>query len=210
MELHGKRIITTISLFSTLAMLPMSCGLFCNDSCGCGPVTKPREFVIESFATKTVDELGNNIPETQSRNYNQIFKSVEISDRKFTSKAKVEGSMPLSLGLAFACSPAPDTSTNELQLIEIINEVGFTVGDGTEYEVGENLNSLFGISEVFRTNLVPIEEYPQFGAKLTLDDFFKIGLFQNPGKELQLEFTIRIVFDDAQQFLLTNQTLNVR
>lgn len=210
MKLNGKRIFTTISLFSILSLLPMSCGLFCNDSCGCGPVTKPREFVIESFATKTVDELGNNIPETQSRNFDKIFKSVEISERKFTSEAKVEDSMHLSLGLAFACSPAPDTSINELQLIEIINEVEFTLADGTEYAIGEKLNSLFGISEVFRTNLIPIEEYPQIGAKLTLDDFFKIGLFQHLGKELQLEFTIRIVFDDAQEFLLTDQTLNVR
>lgn len=200
----------TIGFFSFLALMPMSCGIFCNDSCGCGPVTKPREFVIESFATKTVDVSGNEIPETQSRNYNQIFKSVEISDRKFTSEAKVKGSNPLSLGLAFACSPAPDTSINELQLIEIINEVEFTLADGTEYEVGENLNSLFGISEVFRTNLVRIEEFTRLGAKLTFDDSFKIGLLQNPGKELQLEFTIRLVFDDAQEFLLTDQLLHVR
>lgn len=210
MENVIKKGLLTTGLFTFLALLPMSCGLFCNDSCGCGPVTRPREFVIESFATNTVDDLGNVIPENQSRNYNQIFKSVEIRDIRFTSEAQVEESNPTSMGLAFACSPAPDASINELQLIEIINEVEFTLVDGTEYAIGENLSSLFGISEVYRTNLIPIEEFPQFGAKLYLDDFFKIGLFQNPEKEINLKFTIRLRFNDGQEFLLTDQTLNIQ
>lgn len=200
----------TFGLFSFLALLPMSCGLFCNDSCGCGPIAKPRKFVIESFVTKTVDSSGIEIPETQSRNFDQIFISVEIEDVKYTSEAKIEGSSPRSQGLAFACSPAPNTSINELQLIEIINEREFTLADGTEYENGENLTTLFGISPVFSTNKVPIEEFTRLGSKLAFDDFFKVGLFQNPEMELNLEFTIRLVFDDAQEFLLTDQKLNVR
>lgn len=211
MKGSSKRIFTTFTLFSILALLPMSCGLFCvNDSCGCGPVPKPREFVIESFVTKTVDGSGNEIPETQSRNYNQIFKSIEIRDIKYISEIKVEESSPWSLGLAFACSPAPDTSKNELQLIQIINEMEFTLADGREFEVGENLNSLFGIGQVFLTNLVPIQEFTRLGSNLTFDDSYKIGLLQNPEKELHLKFTIRIVFDDAQEFLITDQILNIR
>ncbi|SEF87701.1 hypothetical protein [Algoriphagus boritolerans] len=211
MKGKSKRIFTTFTLFSILALLPMSCGLFCgSDSCGCGPVPKPREFVIESFATKTVDGYGNEIPETQSRNYNQIFKSIEIKDIKYLSAIKVEEPTPWSLGFALACSPAPDTSKNKLQLIQIINESEFTLADGREFGVGENLNSLFGIGHVFQTNLVPIQEFTRLGSNLNFDDFYKIGLLQNPEKELQLKFTIQLVFDDAQEFLLSDQILTIR
>jgi hypothetical protein len=48
------------------------------------------------------------------------------------------------------------------------------------------------------------------GRKLTVEDFFKIGLLQNPRKELKLRFSIRLVFDDAQEFLLTGQILGIQ
>lgn len=211
MNSHSKRILTTFSLFSFMALLPMSCGLFCgNDSCGCGPVSKPREFVIESFATRTVDGSGNEILKTQSRNFDQISISLEIKDIKFTSHAKVGWEGLINPGFAFACSPAPDTSKNELNLIEIINEGEFTLADGTKYPIGEKITSLVGINRVFNNGVVPIAEFTGLGRKLTFEDSFKIGLLQNPGKELQLKFTIRLVFDDAQEFLLTDQILNVQ
>ncbi len=46
--------------------------------------------------------------------------------------------------------------------------------------------------------------------ELILEDYFKIGLLENPEKELNLIFTIRLLFDDRQEFLLTDQLLNVR
>jgi len=210
MKISIKRGITTFGLFFFLAMLPMSCGLLCRDSCGCKPLPQPREFMIQSFATKTIDGAGRGIPETQSGNYDQIFKSIQIKDIEFTAKVRVEGPDPWNFGLAFACDPAPDTSKNELQQIEIINEREFTLADGTQYLVGENLTSLFGINRVFSTEIVPIGEFAGLGRKLTFDDFLKIGLLENPGRELQLEFTIRLVFDDGQEFLITNQILNFR
>jgi hypothetical protein len=200
----------TLSLFSLFAFLPMSCGLFCNDSCGCGSLPKPRVFVIESFDTKTVDEAGREIPDTQNRPYNRIFRALQIKDITFISALKDEVLYSGGLGLAFACDPAPDASKNTLKLIQIMNEKEFTLDNGTEYGVGENLTSLFGISRFFDSSLVSIDNFIDSGRKLNLYEDLRIGLLGNPGKELNLKFTIRLLFDDGQEFLLTDQLLNVR
>lgn len=107
-----KRTSLTFGLFSFLALLPMNCGFFCTDSCGCGSLLNPREFVIDSFAKKSVDGAGSEIPKTQSRNFDQIFISLETRDIKFTSQVKFEGESLRNMGFAFTCSPAPDTSKN--------------------------------------------------------------------------------------------------
>ncbi len=210
MKISTKRGITTFGFFFFLAMLPMSCGLLCRDSCGCKPLPKPREFRIQSFTTRTIDVAGREIPEDQIRNYAQIFKSLEIKDIEYTAKVRIEEHDPWYFGLAFACDPIPNSSKNELIKIEIINEREFTLADGREYIVGENMTSLFGTNRVFNTSIVPIGDFTGLGRKLTFDDFLKIGLFENPGRELQFEFTIRLVFDDGQEFLIPNQILNVQ
>lgn len=205
-----KRTTLTFGLFSFLALMPMSCGLFCNDSCGCGPLPKPRVFVIESFDIKTVDGTGREIPETQNKPYNQMFKSLQIKDIKFISNLNIEALYTGSLGLVFACDPAPDASKNALKLIQIINEKEFTLDNGTEYGVGVNLTSLFGINSVSSNSIVSISEFTGLGRPLFFEDFFKIGFLENPKKELNLKFTIRLVFDDGQEFLLADQILNIQ
>lgn len=210
MRISIKRGITTLGLFTFLAMLPMSCGLLCRDTCGCGPTPKTSEFEIQSFDSKTKDGSGREISASESRPYDQIYKVLEINDVEFTSAVKDEEQNTGSLGIAFACSPAPPISKNDLQLIEILNETEFSLADGTEYGVGENLVSLFGINRYFSSELESIEEFIGTGRKLNYGDDLYFGLLENPEKDLQLEFTIRLVFNDAQEFLFTDQILNVQ
>jgi hypothetical protein len=99
---------------------------------------------------------------------------------------------------------------NTLYLIQIINQKEITLIDGTNYSVGDNISSLFGMSHFFAPGLTSIENFVAPGLKLSFEDYFKIGFLVNPEKEINLEFTIRLVFDDAQELLLTDQILNVR
>lgn len=210
MEINGKRIFTTISLFSILALLPMSCGLFCNDSCGCGPSPGPQEIRVQSFATQTVNKSNQEINKTESGPYAETFVTLRIDEIENKAQGLARPSESGSIGLAYACSPLPPMSENLLYLIQIINEKEFTTSDGTHYQIGENITSLFGMSHFYAPGLSRISDFTRPGKRLTFEDFYKIGLLEDPQQELNLKFTIRLRFDDAQEFLLTDQTLNVR
>ena len=190
--------------------MPMSCGLFCGyDSCGCSPLPKPQDLRIKSFATLTVNESGNEISASETRAFNQVFKTLRIKEAEFRAQSSIE-STSSAFGLAFACSPLPDRTKNTLNLIQILNQKEFTLADGTNYSQGDIITSLFGMNYFFAQGLTTIENFTAPGLRLILEDYFKIGLLENPEKELNLIFTIRLLFDDRQEFLLTDQLLNVR
>lgn len=115
-----------------------------------------------------------------------------------------------NMGIAFACDPAPPTSQNKLQLIQIINQENFTLAEGSEYRAGENLNALFGVNRFFNSELESFEGFIESGRKLNLYEELFLGLLDNPEKELNLKVTIRLLFDDGQEFLLTDQILNIQ
>ncbi|MFN3997303.1 hypothetical protein [Algoriphagus sp.] len=210
MKIQSKRIFASLTLFSFLALMPMSCGLFCgNDSCGCGSLPKPRDLRVKSFETLTVNESGNEILDSEIKAYNQVFKTLRIKEAEYKVQSSIE-STSSTLGLAFACDPAPDRTKNSLYLIQILNQKEFTLADGTNFSVGDNITSLFGMNHFFAQGLTSIENFTAPGLRLIREDYFKIGVIENPGKELNLKFTIRLLFDDRQEFLLTDQLLNVR
>lgn len=211
MKRNEKRVFTTLSLFSFLALMPMSCNLFCaSDSCGCEPSSKPQEIRIKSFATQLVNESNVEISESEINPYDQVFITLLSNEVEFKTLGSIESSQTWTFGTAFACSILPPTTENTLYLIQIINEKEFSSNDGTVFSPGENISALFGINYIFSSELTTIQNFIGPGLKLTQEDKFKIGLLQNPHKDLQLKFTIRLRFDDAQEFLITDQTLNVR
>lgn len=190
--------------------MPMGCNLFCNDTCGCGPTPKPYLLVIQSFATQTVDETGKETPEAETKPFDQVFKSLRIDEYDYQTQSLIESPRSSSFGTALACDPPIPETEGTLYLIQIINQSEFTLIDGTIYLEGDNISSLFGMSHFYASGLSPIGNFVAPGRKLTIDDYFKIGFLENPGKELNLEFTIRLVFDNAQEFLLSDQVLNIR
>jgi hypothetical protein len=210
MQNRSKRILATFSLFSFLALMPMSCGLFCgNDSCGCGSAPKPKELRVKSFATMTVNGSGSEISTSETWAFDQVFKKFRIKEAEFKAQSTIE-STTSALGIAYACDPAPDQTKNTLYLIQILNQKEFTLADGTTYSQGDHITSLFGMNHFYAQGLTNIDNFIAPGLRLTFDDSFKIGVLENPRKELNLQFSIRLVFDDQQEFILTDQILNVR
>lgn len=210
MSLGYKKLFATFCLFSFFSLLPMSCGLLCRDSCGCGPSPKAQEMRIKTFSLETVDDRGAKIADSQVKSYNQIFRTLRIDEVEYLSENQDINSPSFSFGTAFACDPAPPTTENTLYLIQIINEREFTSSDGIQFMIGEDISSLFGMNHFYTAGLTTIDNFVAPGLKLYRDESFKIGVLENPGKDLLLKFTIRLVFDDAQEFLLTDQVLNIR
>lgn len=187
----------------------MSCGLFCYDSCGCGPLPTPQEFKIQSFITQTVNQSGQEITDSDAKPYDQIFKSLRIDSVEFIRQSSLPPYSYSSFGTAFACSPIQPSSVNTLKLIQIINQKEFSLADGRTFKVGDPISTLFGMKYFHASGLTPIDNFIAPGKILVLDELYKIGLLQDPEKELKLEFTILLVFDDAQDFSIADQVLNI-
>jgi len=157
-----------------------------------------------------VDPSGKEIPASETKGYDQVFKTLQINEVENKTQSSTDSSVFGSFGTAFACDPIPRMTENTLNLIQIINQKEITLIDGTKYLVGDNISSLFGMNHFSAAGLTTLENFVAAGRKLRFEDYFKIGFLVNPEKEINLEFTIRLVFDDAQELLLTDQILNVR
>lgn len=204
-----KRVFATISLFCVLALLPISCDLICLDSCGCGPAQQVGEIRIRSWQAKTISESNQAIEKTEIRDFDKAFVGLSVDEVVFLADQSSEQESFGSLGMAYACSPIPPQTANTLSLIQLINQKEFTTAAGVTYSAGEDISSLFGIGQVYVTKLSPFAEFVGSGLRPTTEDYFRIGLLGDPGKVLELEFTVRLVFDDRQEFLLSDQFLNV-
>jgi hypothetical protein len=205
-----KKSLATFILLGILAFLPMSCNLFCRDSCGCGP-TAPRQFlVIKSFEILTLNENRQEVLPTLILPYNQVFKAFSVKDFEFISLRDLEYNVPFTFGTAYACSPIPPGTKESLFSIQVINQSKTTLGDGTSFEIGENITPYFGMNNLYAQGLIPVSDFIGGDRPIYLEDNFKLGFTKNPEKEIKLEFTIRLLFDNGKEFLLPDQTLAIR
>lgn len=209
MNLASKRIGLTICLFSFLALIPMSCGIFCQDSCGCGPSAPAQNLIIKSMQLLTVDPSGQTINPLDTLPYNRVFKSLEIKD--FEIKLISENFSPsTSFGLAYACSPLPVYSRDEIIGIKILNKTSVTLADGTTISPQQDISSYFGMTFFYNDQLITFQEFIGTGRLFFFGENFKIGFIQSPEKPLKLEFDVEVSFKSGKAFLLENQVLSIR
>lgn len=142
--------------------------------------------------------------------FDQVFKILRIEKYELHTQSMIESPRFSSFGAALACSPLPPESKYTLYLVQIINQTEFTLIDGNTYSAGDNISTLFGMNHLYAPGLSTIKNFMDSGLKPSLEDYFKIGFLENPENELNLKFTIRLVFNNAQEFLLADQVLNVR
>lgn len=209
MRLTAKRIGLTISLFSFLALIPMSCGIFCQDSCGCGPSAPPQDLIIKSMQLLTLGPMGQTVNPLDTLSYNQVFKSLEV--KEFEIKLLSENFSPgPSFGLAYACSPLPVYSRDEIIDIRIRNKTALTLADGTTLNPRQDISSYFGMAFFYTDKLATIQEFIGTGRYFFWGENFKLGFKQSPGKALKLEFDVEVSFKSGKAFLLENQVLSIR
>lgn len=209
MRLTAKRIGLTISLFSFLALIPMSCGIFCQDSCGCGPSAPPQDLVIKSMQILTLGPTAQTVNPLDTLPYTQVFKSLEV--KEFEIKLISENFSPSpSLGLAYACSPLPVYSRDEINAIRIVNKTSVALADGNTLNPQQDISSYFGMAFFYTDKLSTIQEFIGTGRYFFLGENFKLGFKQSPGKALKLEFDVEVTFKSGKSFILENQVLSIR
>ncbi len=210
MTTMGKKLLATFGLLTFLAIMPMSCGVVCLDTCGCNPSFPQQKLLIRSFEVLTIAGNGQRIQPTLTQPFDQVFKAFRIKDFELISFENSNLFEPWSLGTAFACSPPPIYAEEKLVQVQIFNLKEVTLGDGTSIALGEDISPYFGINDFFAQGLVPVNQFLSGGRTLILEDFFKLGFIKNPGKEISLELSIRLLMDNGEEFILGNQILSIR
>ncbi|MBY5950372.1 hypothetical protein OU792_11505 [Algoriphagus sp. NF] len=203
-----KKLITTSALFITLAMLPIACSEFCNNPCGCGPVFEVIDFRVQSFETLSLTTEGQQVSPSTSLPYDFITKSFRIKETQNVSYfEESNNSIP---GVAFACSPPSPQSQEKMIGIQIINSKEVEFADGEIFKVGQDISDFFEVNYFFVEQTRPIPEFLENGLTLFREDLFKLVFTKNPGKEVQLEFSMRIMLEGGLEFNLQNEILSIR
>ncbi|MBN3584610.1 hypothetical protein JYB64_19630 [Algoriphagus aestuarii] len=207
MRRNFKKILLTIGLFSFLAILPISCDLACNDSCGCGPSSPVKDFKILSFEMLTLDHNGQEINPTDFRTIDQVVKIFGVQNFEMLSNlASTNMGIP---GLAFACSPLPPKSAEALDDIKIFNTKEVEFGDGTVLKIGNILNEYFTISPYFSSEAKSIDEFLKEDQPIFLNEYFQLKFTKNPQKQTIINFSMEITLDSGRRLSLNDQFLYI-
>lgn len=206
----AKKLGLTLVLLAFLALVPGGCGILCNNPCGCNPTFPEQSARIRSFELLTFSTGGQQINPTLNQPYDQVVKAFRIKEFDLISSEERPSGFSWNLGTAYACSPPPITVDKKLIGLSIINQEEVILGDGTRWEVGQDLSDSFGINSFFNSTLVPIDEFIGDGLTLILEDFFKVGLKKDPGKNLDLKLSFNLVLENGETFQISNEILSVR
>ncbi len=191
-----------------LALLPISCDIVCNDTCGCGSQTQVNDFKIISFEMLTVNTQGEEVNPEIPQPYQQILKTFKIKDIEVLSN--IESSTFGVPGVVYACSPIPPKSQERLEDLKLFNLKEVTLGDGTVLKAGDILNDLFQINYYFVSETKPIEEFLSENNTLYLDDYYKLTFIKDPKKEVIIEFSLQLIFENGRTISVNNEQLNIK
>lgn len=186
----------------------MACNGFCGNPCGCGPVFQVSNFRIQSFETISITRDGQQVSPTTTLPYGFITKSFRIKDIVTLTERKTP--IKSTWGMAFACSPPSPQSQEKMIGIQIINSREVQLGDGQILKVGDDLTDYFEMNSFSAEQTKPISEFFESPVPLFLEDLFKLVWIKDPGKEVQLEFSLRILMENGLDFNLSNEILNIR
>jgi hypothetical protein len=204
-----RKSLATVTIFAFIALLPLSCGITCNDPCGCEPQFEVKDFNILSFETLSLTKLGQRVNPTTPLPYDQIFKAFRILETQTISSIENNTTNGIP-GVAFACSPVTPKSAQQMTGIQLLNSKEVTLGDGTVLKVGQDITEFFEVNYFFVEKTVPFESFFKQPVTVYREDLFKLGWKQDPKKEVILEFSIRIFMTNGKEFNLNNEVLSIR
>jgi len=200
-----KRFGIVLLLYFLLEAVSVSCSLIC--PCGCDTGSTPKRMDIQSWNVYTAGHNFEMLDTTKVYDYNKILKVIHVDERFYVSTQESVGGL---IATAYACSPAPVESIQQIESIKLIslNEIVLT----SETDVipkGTDLNSRFMMTYQGASNLEPIDTFIQ-DLIIYDDDQFKLQLNQKPYKETTLKFDLIITMTDGKVTELKNQIMKVK
>lgn len=203
-----KKGFASLILFALVAILPISCGVDCNNPCGCSPDFEIKDFNITEMEALTLLRDGQQVSPAGTYPYDVVVKGLRI--KTFQTVAFSEKSISNGIpGIAYACSPLPPKSADNLFDVKVINLQEVTLDSGVRLKIGDDISAYFGMNYYFSEGTESIEEFLEGTLTMFSDDLYKLAWLEKPAKELNLRFTIRVQLESGREIALTDQELNV-
>lgn len=196
--------------FLAIGVIPMSCDLFCQNPCGCGPMSPSREFSIKDLA------IGDLVIGTSAFNpelfyaIDQYYKVIEITGFEYSTEfQETKISFPL-INSVYACSPAPQTSIQKLTDLKIINKKETTLSNNNLILEDQEITDRFLISNYPTTTGQTITMFFENEQVMYMGEPFYLRLNETISNETELNFDIQIKLSDGQEFNFEDEVMKIK
>jgi hypothetical protein len=205
-----RKLIFIWALMLGISILPMSCDLFCRDSCGCKPLPPTKEFSISDFNIKDLI-IGSSAfdPETFFPT-DQYFKVIEVSEFELLSQNQEPKTSLYFINGAYACSPIPPIAMQSIAELKIINKKTISLADDDVISEDQEVTDRFVISNYPSMNSESITSFLENEQWIFLGEPFYLRWVNSIAKETELQFDIFIKLSDGKEFLFEDEVMKIK
>lgn len=205
-----KKMITIWALMLAIGIIPMSCDLFCRDSCGCGPSLPLREFSLEDLAIGDL-LIGNSAfnPELFYPK-DQYFKVIEILEFEYLTENQYFEGGYYFFNKVYACSPLPNFSIQGITELRIVNKKETVLSESNLILEEQDISEKFLITNYPSIDGQAIVSFLEEEQKFYLGESFFLKWNDFISGETELIFDIFIRLSDGQEFLFTDEVMKIK
>lgn len=188
-----------------MGLIPLSCDLFCYDSCGCGKLPPTKNFVIDAMR---VDIVANSQLADPAQEYLVEELVLRVWPDEVTYASANTHTKAFSLvSSAFACDPIPPGSAHPLKAIKISTNQGFE-WKGRTIESKEEITDLFRVAG-FASD--PSFDYLlQYRFNFLGQEPLQIRLIDQPDIATAMDINLELTLSDDRMFLFEGLKFKVR
>lgn len=205
-----KKMVIIWALMLMGGIIPMSCDLFCRDSCGCKPLPPTKEFSISGFDMKDLI-IGSSAynPDTFFPT-DQYFKVIEVSEFEFLTQNQESKMNSFFINAAFACSPIPPNASQSIAELKIISKKTISLDEDDVILEDQEVTNRFVISNYPSMNAESITSFLENEQWIFLGEPFYLRWEDSISKETELQFDVFIKLSDGQEFFFENEVMKIK
>lgn len=205
-----NKFIAIWALMLAIGIIPMSCDLFCMDSCGCGPSSPFKEFSIKNLA------FGDLVIGTSDFNpdffysKDQYYKIIEITSFEYLTEYRKTKMVFHFINGAYACSPIPPYASQRFVEIKIINKKETNLSDNNVILEGQDISDFFLMSNYPTTTGQMITSYIETGQRIFMGEPFYLRWNKSITNDTELNFDIMVKLSDGQEFKFEKELMKIK
>jgi hypothetical protein len=205
-----KKMVAIWALMLIIGAIPMSCDLFCRDSCGCKPLPPPKKFSIKDLNIQDF-VLGNSAFNKETfYPKDQYFKSINVMDFEFISQNQESKMSYFFITGVYACSPIPPSSIQTFTEIKIINKKEITLSDNNLVLKDQEITDKFLISNYPRPSGENITYFLENEQWIFMGEPFYLRWEGSISNETELTFDVFIKLDDGQEYFFEEEVMKIK
>ena len=205
-----KPIFSILLVFLLCGAIPLSCDLFCRDSCGCKAPTPSPGFSIKSMSLESQVQGESGFDPQSHYPHEKYFKSLGVMDHEFSTMLDRGGKGPFFIPLAFACDPVPSRSKQKISAVKITSKKALAVSPSLSILENEDISPLFVWSDHPAAIGVALNDFLAYRSQMFLDVRHYFRFTPIPDGEASLTFDLEVSFDDGTKLYWTDEEMRIK